>query len=129
MFDELHDAYLLAVIADGNGGFELRFKTDTGRLRNITLDKVMHLRCEDLREGNIVQCISVVSHAAVGDDAVRWVLGLNENEHVDYVRKVQAQILSGQLSLVELIPSYGAELRALVRKATLGNELRGGVMI
>jgi hypothetical protein len=119
-FDDLHDARLLALIADGDGRFSLRFKTDAGKMRYVILDSVERLRCENFREGDIVLSVSLTSEVAVGDAELHWILGIEPNDETAYVRQLREQIARGELALFEIVPSYGEEIKAIVGDTTRG---------
>lgn len=116
-FDDLHDARLLALIDNGDRQFILRFRTDTEKNCDVILDRVERLRCEDFREGNIVFSVSLSSKVAVSSAALRWVLGEGATDEIAFVQKLREQIMSGQLALFEIVPSYGAEMKAIVGSA------------
>ncbi len=116
-FDDLHDAHLLALIADGEGRFTLRFKTDTAEVCDVILEKVLRLRCMDFREGNIVLSASIASEVNVKESDLRWILGVSNGDEAAYIRELQAQIAIGELSFFEIVPSFGAEVRAIVGSA------------
>ena len=119
--NDLHDARLLAVIGDGDKRLTLRFKTDAKEVCEVLLDGVERFRCEDFRESNIVFSVSLSSGVAVGDVELYWILGAAPNDESAYVEKLREQIALGRLALFEIVPSYGAEIKAVVGSATRGS--------
>jgi hypothetical protein len=115
IFSDLHDAQLLAVINEGGGRFTLRFKTDIAKMSDVVLEGTERLRCEDFREGNIVLSATVTSKVIPRESDVRWILGVQEGEETSYIEDLLKDVAKGALSLFEIVPSYGAELRAISR--------------
>jgi len=54
-FDDLHDARLLALIADGDGRFTLRFKTDVGKICDVILDRAERLLLFGWSNGSLMK--------------------------------------------------------------------------
>lgn len=120
----LHDATLQSVVHDRNGGeVILSFELPGGEVVKMTLSGLEQARCVDLGLQNVVLQVVVanVSEHLDPDELrrnVEWVCASAEGERLvpqAQIQKLIEAIEREDLILVRIIPSWGADFRAIAR--------------
>ncbi len=105
----VHDAKLVGIFFPADKVVLLVIKGILSVIHCIALNGVERFRAEDLREGNIILDITVVSGDAVNSSDVSYVLGLiNDSTHERFLINTMERFRSKELLLVKINPSYGA---------------------
>lgn len=119
--DGFHDAEMIALEVDRHArSVTLRFVLPDKGVRIVELGSVSHFRANDVIGQNVVSRMLVSSNGdfSPGDLLrwIRWVTSLDgtgpfaTDEQIEAIRR---QVEEGQLLLVVLEPSWGAELAVL----------------
>ena len=118
---EVHDGELRKIEIPGDKTFALTFETIDKDTRQMTLEGVEHLRCNNLLGGNIVFDIQQVDDPSLHDLARVTSMDYAVSEKGrDYLRDLRQSVAKGDLLFVRLESSYGCVLDALCRRYTTG---------
>ena len=116
----LHDGYLTAIaLADKQATFTA--KSVEGERWQIVVRGVQALQVDDFREGNIINCIEVITRAQPPREVMeRLFTPPHDNAaaeyhlaHGEFLDQKCEAIRSGEFTLIMITPSYGAEVAAL----------------
>jgi hypothetical protein len=117
----LHDGYVVGLHLAGNDLAQVTLRDLHGQRFVLELAGLKRLRCDGFAEGNIISDLMFIRGAAPPNDVVRKLVGEPhpsagepyrqqfEKVIADYERKV----IEGDLTFVEIVPSYGCEISAL----------------
>lgn len=116
--ENIHDAELVNIsIMRAVRSLRLEFLLVTGGKIQVLVDGVTHFRAADVIMQNVVSRLLISSRDALSDndiaDRLRWVTRLSDTSsfasdpQLDLLR---AKLLSNELVLIFLEPSWGAEL-------------------
>jgi hypothetical protein len=115
----LHDAKLHSIQLQADHAVVLGITEEDGTARTALLTAVDRMRVFDLREGNTILEANVIRTGRPPIEVFRKLFDLDAGEMPDYCRRRIADIESGALTLVHIVPSYGAELIALCKEFAL----------
>lgn len=118
---ELHDAELTGMRHDGkNGTVELVFCKPGGQCCSILLNGIVQFRCTDFGLQNVVfELIVNGANETLSEDQIRshvtWLSTTDSREQLASPAEIEAivkLVLMDELSLVVLMPSWGAQVVA-----------------
>ena len=113
---DIHDGELRRIEIPGDRSISLTFETIDKQVRTITLEGVVHLRCDNLLAGNIVFDIQEIDDPSLDDFArVARTEGTNSEKGWDYLRDKRKETRDGTLHFLRLESSYGCVMDALCR--------------
>ncbi len=122
----LHDAELYLVKMDReNATIDLGFKCIDHSVCTISFGKIWNYRIENIITQNVVSRILVSNTLrGFGDDlekTVRWAFSIGNTLFIsdEYVKEYVQRINSGELLLVYLDPSWGAEVAVIAEVMTV----------
>jgi hypothetical protein len=126
-FPSFHDGYLTGIqVAEGQAMISLRQLK--GACYELRLDGVELLQIEDFRQGNIIDRLEIITGREPDGS---WYLerlspvprpsaaARYHDAHAKSLAALVAGIVSGETTLIAITPSYGADLVAVCREATL----------
>jgi len=122
-----HDGSLDGIIL-GENSAKVFLRQSTGEGHTLTLSGLETLQMEDFRQGNTISMVEVVSgrlpyeHSGLERLFVPPHPSAAEEyhaAHAEVMRKQSARIAAGEVSLVVIVPSYGANLLAICRTISL----------
>ena len=79
----------------------------------ITLTGLQRLKCLDFREGNIILDVDVYRGVLPPESALREVLNRRNNETSEHMKNLSRSIEVGDMTLLNITPSYGCEVIAI----------------
>lgn len=120
-----HDGYLTGLRLR-EGGATLNLREVDGPEYDLILEGLEALHIEDFREGNIISRVEIVTgrapHAHIDFDrlfappapsaAVHY-----HEKHTAFLKRQMARIESGEVCLIVIAASYGAQVLAICREA------------
>jgi len=119
-----HDGYVTGIrLRDGAATIYLR--EVSGGDYELLLEGLETLHVEDFREGNIILCVEVVTGRRPNADTDFNSLFVPPHPTADVqyheahallLRQQIERIESGHVSLIQIVPSYGADLLAICRE-------------
>ncbi|MFC3213027.1 hypothetical protein [Novosphingobium panipatense] len=123
VFSDFHDGELTGIVL-GSETATVFLRQATGGEYTLTLAGVEVLHMEDFRQGNIISMVEVVTAQAPYEHS-----GLERlfepphpsaaepyhSEHAKIIEQQSARIAAGEVSMVVIVPSYGANLIAICR--------------
>ncbi|HUB88573.1 MAG TPA: hypothetical protein VMA74_02470 [Dyella sp.] len=119
--DGYHDVALKGIVGSGAPGIiALSFVMEDGQQKSLTLHACEIFRATDFVNQNVVSRLLLFRGPEIDTgiviDKLRWATSLSDAKSYlspEWVEVVLAKIRSGQLSLLVLEPSCGAEIVAL----------------
>ena len=116
----LHDAKIVSLDLSTPKCAVIGFIEPTGTPLKLVLQELDRLRACDFRQGNIVLDVVITTRCAPRLETLRRLFDLKEGEPTpEYLQSKASKVESGDLTLVHIEPSYGCELMALCKTATL----------
>lgn len=123
MSNTFHDYELLSLVHEPREErLQLTFRAQSGVIETLMLRGCTQFRACDVISQNVIDRIIFTSGAGESEDIMRkslgWMTSLSDSPSYlssQAEAKVLDGIRSGELILVECIPSYGAEIVALCR--------------
>lgn len=126
-FSDFHDGLITGIVL-GSDTATILLQQTTGEEYTLTLTGLEVLHMEDFRQGNIISMVEVVSgqypyehsglerlfsppHPSAAEEY--------HNAHAAIVERQSARIAAGDVSMVVIVPSYGADLIAICRDIAL----------
>ncbi|MFC0684163.1 hypothetical protein [Novosphingobium clariflavum] len=123
VFSDFHDGELTGIVL-GSETATVFLRQATGDEYTLTLAGLEVLQMQDFRQGNVISMIEVVTGQAPCEHS-----GLERLfdpphpsaaepyhiEHAKIIEKQSARIAAGEVSMVVIVPSYGADLIAICR--------------
>ena len=114
----LHDANLLCIDVSKKNTVVLTFKLTTNQKINLYLNGIERLVCNNFNAGNTVLDMTILNT----DNALKrnilkvfiTTLGYKSAKENEHLKTLKDTIKEKKLILIELNPSYGCELAALV---------------
>lgn len=104
----LHDARLVGVSYLADASICLDFVTTKSIKSCVTLAGVVYFFCSEMLEGNIVESVEIIDAGDVSPKEIAYFVEKEgRGQKADALRKA---IRDRRLSMVLLVPSYGAEL-------------------
>lgn len=119
-----HDGLLTGIIL-GEQSATVYLRQSTGEEYTLTLSGLEVLQMEDFRQGNIISMVEVVSgrfpyeHAGLErlfEPPHPTAAEEYHKAHAIVLERQAARIASGEVSLLIIVPSYGADLLAICRE-------------
>ncbi|MFT4925133.1 MAG: hypothetical protein ACI8WB_001223 [Phenylobacterium sp.] len=113
----LHDSNLLALDLIKDKEIILSFKLESGEFVKLYLDGVESFVCDNLRKGNIVLDFTITSGIDAKLENLQDFFDIpkrNNEKFNGYIDRLKQKVIQNELVIVELNPSYGCKLRALV---------------
>lgn len=126
-FSNFHDGLLTGIVL-GSDTATILLQRTTGEEYKLTLAGLEVLHMEDFRQGNIISMVEVVSgQAPYEHSGLERLFGLPHpsaaeeyhRTHAAVVERQSARIANGEVSMVVIVPSYGADLIAICRDVSL----------
>jgi hypothetical protein len=123
----LHDGQVLGLHLPERASARVTLADANNQRFLLEMSAVQRLLCNGFAEGNIISELIITTRRAPTLEALRRLVGeLHPNvgepyrtRHENWVSECEAKISNGQLSFVELVPSYGCELLALCESLQL----------
>jgi hypothetical protein len=109
---------LLALDLIKDTAITLSFKLEAGEFAKLYLDGVETFVCDNLRKGNIVLDFTISSGIDAKLENLHDFFDVPKYESKkfnEYIDSLKHKVSQSQLLIVELNPSYGCKLRALVK--------------
>ena len=111
----MHDGLLLGLSLAEDDGLEITFQTTAKKKIHIRLPRLVALKCDNFRQGNIVFAIRLYEKSNCPHDLVGRAYGYSKEEAAKFLAVRLSELEPGDWSLVEVQESYGCELVALSR--------------
>jgi hypothetical protein len=109
-----HDAKLSGFILLPAQRCSLFIETESKQSHRVVLLGVERLRADDFREGNIILDLTVHGGKSVEKADVLFALSMDdEKRHPDFFNSIMERIHRGELSLLQINPSYGCVFSCL----------------
>ncbi len=129
-----HDGALIGVVL-GEESATVYLRQSTGEEYTLTLSGLEVLQMEDFRQGNVISMVEVVRgrapyehsglerlfeppHPTAAED--------HHKAHATLIGRQCARIASGEVSLLVIVPSYGADLLAVCREVSVATREENG---
>jgi Trk K+ transport system NAD-binding subunit len=126
-FSDFHDGLLNGIVLGSNTA-TIHLQQTTGEEYTLTLAGLEVLHMEDFRQGNIISMVEVVSgQAPYEHSGLERLFGTphpsaaeeHHKAHAAIVQRQSTRIATGDVSMVVIVPSYGADLIAICRDVAL----------
>lgn len=127
MLSAFHDYEVMSI--EHNPSAEtlaLKMRSPSGGQEKLLLQGCTIFRINDFIHQNVVYELSFTSGAGLNEDltekSIHWATSLSDSPSYmtrDTVTKILNGLRSGELTLVDCVPSYGAEIVALCRSFVL----------
>ena len=120
-----HDGYLTGVRLR-EGGATLYLREVDGPEYDLILEGLEALHIEDFRQGNIIAHVEIVAgrtpYAHIDFDRLfvppdPSAAAQYHEKHTAFLKRQKARIESGEVCLIVIEPSYGAQMLAICREA------------
>jgi hypothetical protein len=124
---DFHDGLLTGIVL-GSDTATILLQQTTGEEYTLTLAGLEALHIEDFRQGNAISMVEVVcGQAPYEHSGLQRLFGpphpsAAEQYHLAHaavVKRQSARIAAGDVSMVVIVPSYGADLIAICRDVAL----------
>jgi hypothetical protein len=117
----IHDGYLLAIELPEKGIARLTLEGLSGGRFVIQMEGLDRLLCDGFAEGNIVREVRITTGREPDNGPLRRLLGelhpsVQEpyiSKHELWVERTRQAIINGDVTFLEVVPSYGCEVFAL----------------
>ena len=106
---QFHDSLLKKIEILDKNKFNIIIQIKT-QLYKIVFSEIEYLVVNDFKMGNIILDIEVFKKCNCSLDFLNEILKLNRDEYYQYLTKIANDIELGNLMLVIINPSYGAEI-------------------
>ena len=114
-FDQFHDASIQSINING-ALIEVHFKLLAGEKVVISFQDTKKFVCNYLTESNVVLSINVIRNVKKSRSLLNKLYLIEDESRYDFIDKISSQITSGKMVLVEVAPSYGAEIIVLCKE-------------
>jgi hypothetical protein len=109
-----HDARLISIELKDNHSAVIALLDDCAAKHEVFFEQLDRMRCIDFCEGNIVLDVLIYSGTAPPIDVLEKLFAVTTQKEIPAYLDVRIKrIEAGELTLVHILPSYGAELIAL----------------
>ena len=110
-----HDARLISIELKDNCSAVIALLDDgDGAKHELFFEQLDRMRCIDFREGNIVLDVEIYKCTAPPIDILERLFAVTTQKEIPAYLDVRIKkVEAGELTLVHITPSYGAELIAL----------------
>ncbi|MCK4207376.1 hypothetical protein J3U99_21695 [Brucella pituitosa] len=126
----LHDAEVIGFVSDRERKeFKVLLTGEDGARYSINLKGVVYLKVSDYTYQNIVSNLILMDSSSNIDSlrkVLSWVTEIGGDATVEqsYIDLTLSKILSGKLSVVYFVPSWGAEIAAVCEQIVLTSNER-----
>ena len=101
----LHDGNLRGFVVSESDELRLLCTVQPGGMLQIGVPRIRYLRADNVREGNIIFDVKIISGGSVSRDTVEWLLNDDGPAKAEFADKVVRDIERGQWTLLEVTTS------------------------